>query len=405
MGDAPMAPAGRRLRLGVAGLGRAFMLMLPTLAHHRRVQLVACADPRPEARARFLQDFGGRAHESVEALCADPAVEAIYLATPHQFHAAQVTLAAAAGKHVLVEKPMAVTLADCAAMVEAAQRAGVQLIIGHSHSHDGPVLHARRLIGEGRFGALRMVTALNYTDFLYRPRRPEELVTAEGGGVVFSQGAHQLDVVRLLGGGLVRSIRAVTGAWDKARPTEGAYAAFLQFEDGAAATLIYSGYGRFDSDEFLGWVGETGQPKDPARYGTARAALAAVATPEEEAALKQTRSYGAPGTPPGLPPPAPPAFHNQFGLVVASCERADLRLTAEGVVVHDDAERRLEPTPLPHVPRGEVLDELCDAVLEGRAPLHDGAWGMATLELCLALLQSAREGREVMLRHQVPVRD
>ncbi|MGG5809286.1 Gfo/Idh/MocA family oxidoreductase [Falsiroseomonas sp. CW058] len=395
----------RRLRLGVAGLGRAFMLMLPALAHHRRVELVAAFDPRREARDRFVQDFGGTAHEGFEALCADPAVEAIYLATPHQFHAGQAVAAARHGRHVLCEKPMAVTLEEANAMVAAARAAGTRLLVGHSHGQDGPILHARRLIASGRYGAVRMVTALNATDFLYRPRRREELVTAEGGGVVFSQGAHQLDIIRLLGGGMLRSLRAQALAWDPARPTEGAYAAFLQFESGAAATATYSGHGRFDSDEFLGWVGELGARKDPGAYGTARAALSGAATPEEEEALKRGRAYGAPGSAPGLPPAAPPAFHNQFGFVLASCEGADLRPTAEGVVIHADDRRWLEPTPLPPLPRAEVLDEFCAAVLDGAAPTHDGAWGLATLEACLALLRSSREGREVMLHHQVATRD
>jgi len=391
----------RRLRLGVVGLGRAFMLMLPTLTHHRRVELVAAADPRPEARARFEQDFpGSHTYPDIRTLCADPDVEAVYIATPHQFHAADVRTACAAGRHVLVEKPMAITLAECAAMVEDAASAGVHLIIGHSHSHDGPVLAARRMIGSGAHGRVRMISALTFTDFLYRPRRPEELVTAQGGGVVFSQGAHQVDVVRLLGGGRVHSIRAQCFAWDPARPTEGTYTAFLSFEDGAAATLTYSGHGRFDSDALMGWVGETGQRRDPQAYGAARRALAAT---ENEAAFKASRAYG-PASPP-LPPAAAPEFHNQFGFLLACCERADLRPTAEGVIIHADDRRWLEPTPLPHVPRAEVLDELCAAVLDGVPPLHSGPWGMATLEVCLAMLESARKGQEIVLRHQVATGD
>ncbi|HEX7558329.1 MAG TPA: Gfo/Idh/MocA family oxidoreductase, partial [Usitatibacter sp.] len=66
----------RRVRLGVAGLGRAFTLMLPTLSAHPGVELVAAADPRGEARARFAADFGAKAYGSVEELCADKAVEA-----------------------------------------------------------------------------------------------------------------------------------------------------------------------------------------------------------------------------------------------------------------------------------------------------------------------------------------
>src|SRR5213075_3495575 len=108
--------------------------------------LVAAADPRPEARARFVQDFSGAAYATVEELCADPAVEIVYVATPHQHHARHAALAAQHGKHLLVEKPMALTLDDCAAMIEAAKRAEVQLIVGHSHSFDAPILRARDLI-------------------------------------------------------------------------------------------------------------------------------------------------------------------------------------------------------------------------------------------------------------------
>ena len=128
------------------------------------------------------------------------------------------------------------TLAECRAMIDAVERAGVHLIVGHSHSFDAPYRRTREIIAGGEFGKLGMITASNFTDFMYRPRRPEELVTAQGGGVIFSQGAHQIDIVRLLGGGRVRSIRAYTGNWDRDRMTEGAYAALLEFEDGAFAS-------------------------------------------------------------------------------------------------------------------------------------------------------------------------
>ena len=166
----------RRLRLGVAGLGRAFTLMLPTLTGDPRIELVAATDPRPEATARFTSDFGGRIHRSVEALCADDAVEAVYVATPHELHAGHVEAAAAHGKHVLVEKPMAVTLDECRRMIEAAEGAAVRLIVGHSHSFDAPILRAREIIAGGSLGPVRMINAQYYTDFLYRPRREEELI-------------------------------------------------------------------------------------------------------------------------------------------------------------------------------------------------------------------------------------
>ena len=100
-------PTTTALRLGVAGLGRAFSVMLPTFTRHPSVRLVAAADTRAEARARFAKDFSAKAYGTVADLCADPAVDAVYVATPHQFHREHATLAAKAGKHLLIEKPMA----------------------------------------------------------------------------------------------------------------------------------------------------------------------------------------------------------------------------------------------------------------------------------------------------------
>ena len=107
------------VRLGVAGLGRAFMLMVPTFDADPRVKLVAAAAPREESRAAFVRDYGGAAYETVDELCADPSVEAIYIATPHQMHIDHVLAAAQAGKHILVEKPLAISMEDAERMVRA----------------------------------------------------------------------------------------------------------------------------------------------------------------------------------------------------------------------------------------------------------------------------------------------
>ena len=399
----------RRLRMGVAGLGRAFTLMLPTLVADPRVELVAAADPRSEATQRFAADFGARSYDTVEALCADPDVEVVYVATPHEHHAAHVATATAHGKHVLVEKPMAITLAECRQMIAAAERAGACLVVGHSHSFDRPILRAREIIASGAVGPVCMINAQYYTDFLYRPRRREELITERGGGVVFSQGAHQIDIVRLLGGGQARSVRAQTGAWDSDRATEGAFAALLTFDDGAFASLLYSGYAHFDSDELCGGIGELGAPKDASQYGSARRNLKRAANADQETALKHARNYGGAAYPKQTAAPSPAGdtddarWHQHFGWVLVSCERADLRPLPTGVMVYGNTEARLDPLPRPEVPRVEVVDELYDAIVNGRAPLHSGKWAMASLEVCLAILQSAREQREITLAHQVAV--
>ncbi len=399
-----MNPPPAPLRLGVIGLGRAFTLMLPTFQHDARVHLVAATDPLDAARRQFEEDFAAPSFDSVEALCAEPQVQAVYIASPHQFHADHACIAAAHGKHILVEKPMALTLDDCTRMIDATQRSGVFLIVGHSHSFDLPILRTRELISSGAYGSVRMITAFNYTDFLYRPRRPEELDTRAGGGVIYSQAAHQIDIVRLLAGGLVTSVRAHTGAWDSARPTEGAYSALLGFEGGAFATATYSGFGHFDSDQWMGYIGEMGQTKDPANYGGARRRLLNQNTSADEAAFKVARNYGGATYKAALKSAvkaaAPPA-HQHFGHLLVSCEKADLRPHATGVDVFADDEKFIENLAPPTIPRIEVIDELIDAVVHGKAPLHSGEWARATLAVCLALLESAQRQQEVAPGHQI----
>jgi phthalate 4,5-cis-dihydrodiol dehydrogenase len=252
-----------------------------------------------------------------------------------------------------------------------------------------------------------MIQAVNYTDFLYRPRRPEELITEAGGGVVFSQAAHQVEVVRLLAGSRASRVRAVMGAWDASRPTEGAYAALLWFDDGVFATLTYSGYGHFDSDEWSGWIGEMGLAKNPDDYGAARRRLRQVESAEEEARLKAAGTYGGPS----YKPPARDGadvvtgWHQHFGPILVSCERGDIRPLPDAVMVYGDAGRERRTLTPPAVPRFEVIDELHAAAVHGQRPLHDGPWARATLEICLALLRSAREQADVTLQHQVGLRE
>ena len=388
------------LRIGVAGLGRAFTLMLPTFRQDPRVKLVAAADPLPQARAQFERDFGAPTYASIEALCADPQVQVLYVATPHQLHAEHVLAAARHGKHVLVEKPMALTLAECSAMVVATASAGVQMVVGHSHSFNAPILRTRAIIDSGRYGPVKMITAMNFTDFLYRPRRPEELDTSAGGGVVHSQATHQIDILRLLGGGLVRSVVAHTGAWDPARPTEGAYQALLQFEGGAFASATYSGYGHFDSDVLLGNIGEMGQAKRLQDYGAARKRLRSAVNAQDETRLKAARNYGGTLYQP-TPAGAAPLAHQHFGHLVVSCEKADLRPTATSVEIYTDEAQHVEMLPAPTIARSEVVDELCAAVLHGCAPLHSGSWARATTEVCLGILESARSGIPQPMQFQV----
>jgi phthalate 4,5-cis-dihydrodiol dehydrogenase len=380
------------VRVGIAGLGQAGAALVAPVARHPGMRLVAAADPHVEAVQALAGEFGVEAHADVASLCASPAVDLVCIATPSHLHAAHALLALHAGKHVIVEKPLAVTLAEAGAMIALAERAGLALIVGHSQSFEPPIRAFREVVASGELGSLRMLHTWNYGDWVYRPRTPEELETSLGGGVLFRQGAHQVDLIRWIAGGLVRSVRATLGTWDRARPVQGSHVLLLEFEDGVAATLVYSGYDHFQSVELTSNVGERGlrAPLQPA--GSTRARLLA----GDEAEMKRAFAYT------GTTAAALPEHASTYGLTIVSCDRGDIRQVPKGLRVYDDRGGR--EIPVGGVPTGRdlLLDEAYAAVALGKAPAHDGRWGRANLEVCLAALRSARTGRTVRVRRQVP---
>ena len=391
----PNSAASGSIGLGIAGLGMAGAVMVHAAAAHPDFVLRAAADPHAGPREAFARDHNARAYADVQMLAADPAVQVIYIATPHQFHAPHAILAAEHGKHIILEKPMALTLADCDAIIAAVERHKVHLIVGHTHAFDPAVRLMRDIIARGELGRLGLIHSFNYTNYLYRPRRPEELDTAQGGGILFNQVPHQIDTARLLAGGLVSSVRASTTRLDPSRPTEASCAALLDFKGGAAASLVYSGYDHFDSDEWHFGVSERGAPK-PLAHGAARRSLAKAG--DETRARTETFAYGAASA--DLPPHQP-----HFGVTIVTCAEGDMRASADGLTIYDREGMRQIPIPrggsMPG--RREVLDDMRMAIRTGQPPVHNGRWAKATVEVALAILQSARDGHDVALEHQVAV--
>ena len=391
------------LRFGILGLGRGSSGMIVALARHPVARITAAADLRLEPLQRFGRDFEVETFTDAEQFCASPDVDVVYVATPHQFHAEHVILAAEHGKHVVVEKPMALTLAECDTMIEAADRNGVHLVVGHTAGHNPAVKRMRQIVASGELGRLGLINVAAYTEFLYRARRPEELDTERGGGIIFNQVPHQVDAVRLVGGGLVRSVRAMTGVWDKNRPTEGCHAAFLDFEDGAAAVIVYSGYDHFLSAELRTSTDPTERHELPVGNGETRRRLRELTTENDEASLVAASGYGS-GRYADV---GGDLWQQELGHMIVSCERGDIRLVADGLVIYDDAGRRAHPIAAEGGVRGrrDVVDEVVAAARGVAQPAHSGRWAKATLAVCLATLQSSRERREIMVQHQVPTLD
>jgi len=386
----------RQLRFGIIGLGRIGSSFVSAIKRQSRLTLAAVAEVRPEVLERFGRDHPATLYADAETLCKDANVEVVYVATPTHLHSEQVLMALDHHKHVLVAKPMAVTIEDAERMIDLARRNGLSLIEAHPQSMEIPILKMREVVESGALGRVRMMHNWTYSAWLYQPRLTEELDTKLGGGVTFRQGAHQFDILRLIGGGVVRSVRAMTGVWDPDRRTEGAHTALLDFEDGTVATAVFSGYDRFHSSELTFGLGQGGTPENNVEYAAARRSR----NTGDESELKRLRGYGlANSTPPDHAERGQPFY----GLTIVSCERGDIRQSRDGLLVYGDEQKREVPLPMNKSGRDFVLDEVYRSVAEGRSCVHDGAWSLATLELTLAVLQSGRERAEVMLKHQVPL--
>ena len=378
------------IRIGVVGLGRGFALTAPSALVSQFVHFLAATAPREESRTAFQDIFQGVTYLSYQELLDDPSIEAVHIATPHQLHAEMAVQAAEHGKHVLVEKPIAISLSDAERMISACEINEVTLIVGPAHSFDGPILKAKQLIESDQFGRVLAINTLNYTDFMYRPRRDEELNTVDGGGVLFSQGAHQFDIVRLLAGGQVTEVYASTGRWDMFRDTETSYQAILRFSNGVTAQCTYSGYARFDSDELQGWVGETGNPKDPDNYGGSRKALAGFSR-DDEIKAKRARTFSAKNLR-GIA-----ASNEHFGPLIVQCERADLKIGPREIIVYKDFEKEVIQVPLTAGPREPVFKALYDSIRLGKNPVQTGRWCLGTLQVCHAVLDSAKRREPVFI--------
>jgi phthalate 4,5-cis-dihydrodiol dehydrogenase len=377
------------LRLAIAGLGLAGAFMIRAAAVHPHIWLCAGMDPLPRPREAFARRFGAKVYADFQDLCRDECVEAIYVASPHRFHAVQAIEAMEHGKHVLVEKPLATTVAECDAVAAAADRTGLQLIVGHTHAFDPNVREMRRIIRSGELGRLGMILCFNYNDFLLRPHRAEEFDAERGGGIAFNQLAHQIEILRLLGGNL-RAVRASIGALDSARPAAGHCTAFLDFESGAAASLTFSAYDFFDSDEWHHWIAEGGASKAPDRQGSTRRAFMARTS---DLTAHEDLGYG------GRVLPDQQPYLPHFGLLVATCERGDMRLSPNGILIHGlDGNREVAvPRGIGRPGQGDALDALWQAVRERRPSIHDARWGRDTVATIIAVLQSSHTRREVML--------
>ncbi|WP_328606921.1 Gfo/Idh/MocA family oxidoreductase [Amycolatopsis sp. NBC_00345] len=200
------------LRIGVVGVGQ--RAGVATLANRPgTARVVSCADPDPRGRADARNRFGADVaiHEHYEAMLED-SLDAVFVLTPDHVHTQPVLAFLAAGVAVFVEKPLAIEIEDCDAILAAAAKTGTRLFVGHNLRHLPVLRRMRALIEEGVIGAVKSVWCRHFVghggDYYFKDWHAERASTT---GLLLQKGAHDLDVMHWLAGGFSRRVTAMGG--------------------------------------------------------------------------------------------------------------------------------------------------------------------------------------------------
>lgn len=228
------------MRLAALGLGWWGSLLAEAVARDGSAEIVSCWARRPESRQEFATRHGCRAQPTLEAVLADPTVEGVLIATAHDSHRSLVEAAAAAGKHVFAEKPLANTLADARACVEAAASAGVLLQVGHQRRRQPANRRIKEMITSGDLGEVLTITTHQSTPYGYTLAEdawrwdPDQSPL----GSMTSMGVHPIDTIQYLAGPIAR----VTGLTRPGRshPVDESTVLAFELASGALATLATS---------------------------------------------------------------------------------------------------------------------------------------------------------------------
>lgn len=333
--------------------------------------LVGVADLDENRRIEAAR-AGATTFANVESMLQGAAPDVVYVATPTPTHVDVAMEVVRSGTTVVCEKPLTTTLDSALDLCAEAERLGVVLLVGCTHSYDAPVRLLRRLVVSGDLGRLQSVHSTCHTNWLARPARPpSDLDPATGGGLPHRQGAHQLDIVRYVCGGEARRVHGWTSGGHPVR----AFGTTTDFAGSVIASTHYVGIGGFDTALLTQGVGELG---------------------EFRAVDEVSRRYFLVRTAGSTTP--------MFGLLTAAFEGGEVVATSNGLLVYQDGAVREIVAGIEPSGWDAVLAEVRD-VLAGGPAMHSGRWGAATLELTEAALVSAGTWETVELHHQTALPD
>jgi UDP-N-acetyl-2-amino-2-deoxyglucuronate dehydrogenase len=254
---------GDRVRMGIIGCGAAGLIEARAIVNSHSARLVMVADIEPRAARQAGEKFGVPHVHSAEELLASSEVDAVSIALPHHLHLPVGLLAAAAGKHAIIEKPLTTSASDALELIEAFERARRTLSVWLERRYCPFVEPARRFLAEGHIGRIIYVTLdvmghkpRSYWAYGMRnesfPSNWRKSWTTSGGGVLLMNAVHQIDVVRYITGLEVAEVFAKMRTFYHDVEVEDTLAAVLEFEGGALGRIDSScaafGAGAFPID-------------------------------------------------------------------------------------------------------------------------------------------------------------
>jgi UDP-N-acetyl-2-amino-2-deoxyglucuronate dehydrogenase len=221
-----------RVRTALIGCGKVGQIHAAALHSLPQSEFVAVCDNDAERSRAFAARYGAAAYTDIGKMITCSGVQVVCLCTPHPLHASAAIEVAEAGAHVLIEKPMAVSLSDCDAMLDSARKNHVQLGVVSQRRFFPPVLRMKAAMDAGKIGTpiLATLTMLSWRDEAYYRSDPwRGKWSTEGGGVLVNQAPHQLDLLQWFMG----PIQELSGvASNLNHPT-------IEVEDTAVATIRF----------------------------------------------------------------------------------------------------------------------------------------------------------------------
>ena len=212
--------AKRRMKdkynFGILGCGNIGIRHCDVLSSQPDAKLVAVCDPVKEKADALATKFGVKAYYDYDEFLRDDEVDVVSICTPSGMHAEQTIAAANAKKHVVCEKPMALSLEDCDAMINACSRNNVRLFVVKQNRHNEPIRILKEAIDKEKLGRIYMINAnvlWNRTDLYYKQANWRG-TRALDGGALMNQSAHFVDLVHWLGGN-VKKVYSQIIVWIK----------------------------------------------------------------------------------------------------------------------------------------------------------------------------------------------